>query len=236
MMSSPSAKVIGGLCAALMVTIFIFGASIFLYRRRRASPSPSSASEKGSLGKIEAFYIDVDDAYRSGSQSRHTHHTHSMATLSTSGIASPSARSSRTLPHEVRSSPRPGSSSRNNRPPNTSNSHNSHNTRNSSSREGPPRRRRTLRNSRILRAGYNLFFAAPGSSISGSNLAPTTVLTTEISERPATTLSSVSEVCYKCTLHRRRQHSMIIYRCHSPFLHQTVHLHRVQIVHNDSTS
>lgn len=55
-------------------------------------------------------------------------------------------------------------------------------------------RKRSFRNSRIMRAGYNLFFAQPGSSNSGSAYAPSTVLTSEISERPANTLSPVSEV------------------------------------------
>lgn len=56
------------------------------------------------------------------------------------------------------------------------------------------RRKRSFRNSRILRAGYNIFFAQAGSSNSGSAYAPSTVLTSEISERPMNTLSPVSEV------------------------------------------
>ncbi|EJD03095.1 uncharacterized protein FOMMEDRAFT_156465 [Fomitiporia mediterranea MF3/22] len=55
-------------------------------------------------------------------------------------------------------------------------------------------RRRSTRDSRILRAGYNFFFAKPGSSNSGSAYAPSTVLTSEISERPTTTLSPVTEI------------------------------------------
>ncbi|KAI5123650.1 hypothetical protein M0805_001683 [Coniferiporia weirii] len=55
------------------------------------------------------------------------------------------------------------------------------------------KRKRSLRNSRIVRTGYNFFFAKPGSSSSGSAYAPSTVLTSEISERPATTLSPVTE-------------------------------------------
>ena len=58
-------------------------------------------------------------------------------------------------------------------------------------------RRRSFRNSRILRTGYNVFFARAGSSISGSAYAPSTVLTSEISERPATTLSPLTEVSFK---------------------------------------
>lgn len=53
-------------------------------------------------------------------------------------------------------------------------------------------RRRSVQNS--IRAGYNWLFAHPGSSTSGSAYAPTTVLTSEISERPATSLSPVTEV------------------------------------------
>ncbi|THH05379.1 hypothetical protein EW145_g4839 [Phellinidium pouzarii] len=57
----------------------------------------------------------------------------------------------------------------------------------------PKGRRRSIRNSRILRAGYNIFFAKPGSSNSGSAYEPSTVLTSEISERPTATLSPVRE-------------------------------------------
>lgn len=60
--------------------------------------------------------------------------------------------------------------------------------------QGSTKRRRSIRNSRVLRSGYNFFFAKPGSSNSGSAYAPSTVLTSEISERPATTLSPVTEV------------------------------------------
>ncbi|KAL5523624.1 hypothetical protein ACEPAG_7797 [Sanghuangporus baumii] len=52
-------------------------------------------------------------------------------------------------------------------------------------------RRRSVGNS--IRAGYNWLFAHPGSSTTGSAYAPTTVLTSEISERPTTTLSPVTE-------------------------------------------
>lgn len=157
-----------------------------LYRRRRVNHTSSSA--KDSLGKIEAFYIDVDKEVRS--RSRHAH-TRSSNSLQTSRLHS--ANTSRTGAHDMNS---PEQSTRSHRTPRQSNVSTNNSRRSDASRDAPPRRRRTLRNSRILRAGYNLFFASPGSSVSGSNLAPTTVFTTTISERPPTTLSPVSEVSH----------------------------------------
>ncbi len=67
-------------------------------------------------------------------------------------------------------------------------------------------RLRSFRNSRIMRAARNLHLAKPGSSTNGSTYAPTVSgLTSEISERPTLTLSSVSEV--------RSQHSWFMRVC-----------------------